>query len=474
MRRINLKNTREAELTSGTISVWRKLGYGMGEMGSQFSWAMVSSYLTLYYTNVVGLAPAVISAIMMAARIWDAVNDPMFGAIAESTRSRWGRFRPYILFGSPFLALFSCLMFLNLPLDRIWQGIWCIATYFLCDLAYTVVNISVGCLANSMTVVNSQRVSLNAFKGVMGSFTSLLVGALTMPLLLYFGEQSVSSDRGYFIVALIYSCMSMPCFLLCFFSSRETVQVKRQVRGNTTLALIRSFRYTFEDRNARMLIGAEITFLTGIFGRLGIMTYYFIYVLNSALLTAGFATAMSLGMMGGNVAAAFLMNHFDKKWVGAGSAICQAVCCAGFFLLGETQMKFLVIPLGFIYGLTNLSANVSYGLSAEIIDDNWLRTGIRSDGVIYSCISFATKLGNAIGGSIGILALGAVGFVAGQELPDHVLSRMNAVINLGPMLFFLLSAAFFAGNHMTNAKAAENEKKLKELQENMSPVVHTI
>lgn len=398
---------REAELATGTIPVWRKIGYGMGEMGSQFSWAMVSSYLTIYYTDVVGLAPSVISAIMLVARIWDAVNDPMFGAIAESTQSRWGRFRPYILFGSPFLALFSCLMFLHLPLDSFWQGLWCTVTYLCCDLAYTVVNISVGCLANSMTAVNSQRVSLNAFKGVMGSFTSLLVGALTMPLILHFGGQSVSSDKGYFIVALIYSCVSIPFFALCFLSTKETVKVKRQVRGNTTLALLRSFQYTMGDRNARMLIGAEITFLTGVFGRLGIMTYYFVYVLDNALLTAGFATAMSLGMM---------------------------------------------------------AANVAYGLSAEIIDDNWIRTGIRSDGVIYSCISFATKLGNAIGGSIGILALGFAGFVANAELSDGVLSRMDAVINLGPMAFSLISAVFFAANRMTNAKAAENEKKIAEMQ----------
>lgn len=459
-----MKNTREAELALRPIPVWRKIGYGMGEMGSQFSWTMVSSYLTIYYTDVVGLAPTVIAAIMLAARIWDAVNDPMFGAIAESTQSRWGRFRPYVLFGSPFLALFSCLMFLNLPIGGFWQGVWCTVTYFCCDLAYTVVNTSSGCLANSMTAVNTQRVSLNAFRGVMGSFTSLLVGALTMPLLLHFGGQSVSSGRGYFIVALIYSCVSIPCFVLCFLSSRETVKVKRQVRGNTTLALLRSFRYTLEDRNARMLIGAEITFLTGVFGRLGIMTYYFVYVLDNALLTAGFATAMSLGMMLANVIAAFLMNRFDKKWVGTGSAVCQAVCCAGFFFLGETQMEFAVIPLGFIYGATNLSGNVAFGLSAEIIDDNWIRTGIRSDGVIYSCISFATKLGNAIGGSIGILALGVAGFVANAELSDSVLSRMNAVINLGPVVFFLISAVFFAANRMTNEKAKENEKKIAQMQ----------
>lgn len=455
-----MKCNREAEQRKMIIPAWRKVGYGMGEMGSQFSWSMISSYLTMYYTDVVGLAPAVISAIMLAARIWDAINDPMFGAIAERTQSRWGRFRPYILFGCPLLAVFSCLMFLNLPVSYFWRGIWCTVTYLLCDMAYTVVNISTGCLANSMTTSNRERVSLNAYKGVMGSIVSLLVGAITIPLILYFGNQSVLSDKGFFSVAFIYSCISIPFFLVCFFSSKETVTVKRQVRGNTTLALIRSFRYLLEDRNAILLIAAEITFLTGVFGRLGIMTYYFVYVLDNTILTAGFATALSLGMMFGNVVAAVVMKYFDKKWVGSCSAVCQAVCCVIFFLIGEFQMDYLVIPVGFIYGVTNLSANVSYGLSAEIIDDNWIRTGIRSDGVIYSCISFATKLGNAIGGSIGILALGMAGFVANADLSNNVLSRMNGVINLGPVLFFILSAIFFAFNGMSNKKAEENEEKL--------------
>lgn len=82
------------------LSIWTKIGYSFGEIGSQCSWTLISSYLTVYYTDVVGLTPVIISAIMLIARIWDAVNDPMFGAIAEKTKSKWGRFRPYILWGS--------------------------------------------------------------------------------------------------------------------------------------------------------------------------------------------------------------------------------------------------------------------------------------------------------------------------------------------------------------------------------------
>lgn len=440
-----------------------KIAYGFGEVGSQFSWGMISSYLTLFYTDVVGLAPAAISFIMMIARVWDAINDPMFGAIAENTNTRWGRFRPYILFGCPVLALFNCLVFLNLDIPGTWKTFWCMFTYIGCGMAYTTVNISIGCLANSMTTQNRERVSLNAVRGAMGSAGGMILGGIAMPLILHFGENHTLSGNGFFMTALIFSIISIPCLLICGIFTKENVMVKRkQRRGSTTLALFRSFQYTFKDRNARLLIMAEFCFLTGIFGRLGIMSYYFIYILHKPELMAGFSVALSLGMLMANGVAAFLMGKMDKKWVGVLTSLCQAACCILFFFIGEWHMQNLVIPIGFLYGITNFSGNVAYGLSAEIIDDNWLSTGIRSDGVIYSSISFATKLGSAAGSAIGILALGAVGFIANAELSEQVLTGMDRVINFGPAVFFLLSAVFFARNGMTNARGTENEKMLAE------------
>lgn len=444
-----------------TLSVWRKIGYGMGEAGSQFSCTLISSYLTVYYTDVVGLAPAVISLIMLIARSWDAVDDPMFGAIAENTHTRWGRYRPYILFGAPVVALLNCLTFLNLDLPNVWKAIWCGATYILCGAAYSAVNLSVGCLANSMTPYNKERVSMNAFKGFLGGIVQMLVSAVTMPLILYFGGQSTSSPTGYFLVAVGFSIACIPCFWICFASSKEVIRPRRQQRrGNTTLALIRSFRYAFSDRNARLLILAMLVFLVGVFGRLGIMAYYFIYVLDNPGLMAGFATIMSFGMFVVNVYAPYLLNRFDKKWVAVGSAAAQAVCCTLFFFAGELHLNGVIMVVGFLYGASNLAAIVSYTMGAEIIDDNWLRTGVRSDGVIYSCISFATKFGNAIGGSVGILALAQVGFVANADLSSQVLTHMNAVINFGPAVFFLIAGVMFAMNGMTNQQGKENEIKI--------------
>lgn len=198
--------------TEHKLTVMEKIGYGLGEAGSQFSWTMVSSYLTLFYTDVVGLTAPIISLIMLIARVWDAINDPMFGSIAENTHSRWGRYRPYILFGSPILALFNCLTFINLDAPLLWKSIWCGITYIGCGMAYTAVNISVGCLANSMTASNKERVSLNAYRGAVSGLVNILVSAVTMPMILHFGNGSTSSGRGYFMAALIYSIACLPCF----------------------------------------------------------------------------------------------------------------------------------------------------------------------------------------------------------------------------------------------------------------------
>lgn len=459
----NLKENKDVNIK---LPVFTKIGYSFGEIGSQCSWTLISSYLTVFYTDVVGLTPLVISVIMLSARIWDAINDPMFGAIAENTHTKWGRFRPYLLWGAPVLALFNCLTFLNLDIPGSWKSIWCGFTYIACGMAYTAVNISVQCLANCMTASNQERVSLNAIKGIGSGLIQMVISAVTMPMILYFGGGSVSSEKGYFMAALVFSIVCIPCFWVCFASTKEILggSEKKESIADTMKNLLNSFRLTFKDRNAVFLMLAMMIFLIGLFGRIGIMAYYFIYLIGNPVLIAGFATAMSAGMLAVNFYAPFLLNKFSKKYIGAAGCLLQALCCVFFFFIGENQLVSMVIPSGLLYGSTNFVSLSCFTLSAEIIDDNWIRTGIRSDGVIQSCISFSTKLGNAIGGSIGILALSAVGFVANAEdLGADVLTRMDMVINFAPAVFYMVAAVMFLCVGMTKDKAKANEAKIAEL-----------
>ncbi len=448
------------------LPILTKIGYSFGEIGAQCSWTLIGSYLTVFYTDVVGLTPITISVIMLIARIWDAVNDPMFGAIAENTHTKWGRFRPYIFWGAPILALFNCLTFLNLDIPSGWKAIWCGFTYIACGMAFTAVNISTQCVANCMTALNEERVALNAFKGIGAGLIQMAINAATMPIILYFGGGSATSEKGYFMAALIFSIVCLPCLWVCFASTKEILGggEKKESIADTMKNLVNSFKLTFKDRNAVFLMLAMMIFLTGLFGRLGIMAYYFIYVMGNPVLIAGFATAMSAGMLAVNFYAPFLLNKFSKKYVGAVGCIMQALCCVFLFFIGENNLVSMVIPSGFLYGVTNLVSLSCFTLSAEIIDDNWIRTGLRSDGIIQSCVSFSIKLGNAIGGSIGILALSAVGYVANAEnLGVDVLTRMDMVINFGPAALYVIAAVMFLCVGMTKDKAKVNEAKIAEL-----------
>lgn len=455
--------SNDKKLSWGTI-----IGYGMGEAGTQFSWALISSYLTVYYSDVVGLTPIVISTIMLIARIWDAINDPMFGTIAENyTHTRWGRFRPYILFGAPLLALFNCLTFLNLNISSGAKAIWCGAIYICCGMVYTAVSISVGSVPNCMTVVNKERVTLQASRNIVGNVASLIINAIAMPMILYFGNGSTSNGKGYFMAALIFSVICIPCLIICFVSIRERIAPNGQKKDvEKKVGLLTSFKQAMVDHNARLLIIAMVFVLVAIMGRMGIQAYYFIYVLGDAGKMAACVSAMGLGMLLPGVYVPFLLNRIDKKWVGAAGNILMGACCIALYLAAETGASLTVlIAIHFIMGLTNTQQVTCFTLAAEIIDDNWIRTGHRVDGTLYACVSFATKFGNAIGGSVGILVLSAVGFVANTQMNETVLSNMNKVINFGPFIFFVLAAIFFGMISMTNTKGRDNEEIIKKMLE---------
>ena len=201
--------------------------YGFGDLASQFVWTFVGSYLTLFYTDVVGLAPAIVSVIMMGARIWDAVNDPMMGAIAERTRSRFGRFRPYIAFGCPFLALFGVLTFTN-PFggSSVAGIIWAAATYIIAGMLYTLTNIPYAALAGVMTEDAAQRNTINTSRNIGMNLGMIIVNACSAGLALKFSGSGaeVANGHGYMMVAVIYGIVAIPLFLIVFFTAKENVQ----------------------------------------------------------------------------------------------------------------------------------------------------------------------------------------------------------------------------------------------------------
>ena len=212
-------NTSEKRLSKLTL-----FAYGMGDFASNLCWTFIGSYLSVFYTDVVGMAPAIASAIMLIAKIWDGVNDPMFGAIAERTNTKRGRFRPYILFGAPILAVLSVLAFTTIGRGNA-AVIYAAITYIGCGMAYTVVNLSYGSLSTVMTTNPEDIAQLNSWRMMGTNLSSVLLNAITAPLLMKFSGGSESYTAGaYTKVAILFAICALPLFYFVYVNCKETIR----------------------------------------------------------------------------------------------------------------------------------------------------------------------------------------------------------------------------------------------------------
>lgn len=246
--------------------------YGLGDLASQFVWTFVGSYLTIFYTDIVGFAPIVVSGIMLIARVWDAVNDPMMGAIAENTCSKFGRFRPYIAFGCPFLAIFAV-----------------------------------------MTEDPKQRNLIGVSRSVGMNLGMIIVNSCSAGIALHFSGSGaeVATGHGYMMTAIVYSIIAIPLFLIVFFTSKEVImpeQEARKLNPKETLSGMVKNKYL-------MVIFIVSTIqMVAFMGRISITTYYVIYCLGAFTLIALIMTIPSIGGIIGSliVAAVMVMVLWDK------------------------------------------------------------------------------------------------------------------------------------------------------------------
>ena len=179
------------------------LCYSFGEVGSQLSWYMVNNYLTLFYTDVVGLAASAISLIMLIARVWDAVNDPMMGMICDRTQTKWGKFRPYLMFAPPFLAIFNILTFTVFPLQGGVKVLVCLLCYIGTGMLYTICTTGYACLVNVVAKDSQVRMNLATARGIGSSVIGIILSAVAMPMILFFSKSDAPTAKGYFWTTVI-------------------------------------------------------------------------------------------------------------------------------------------------------------------------------------------------------------------------------------------------------------------------------
>ena len=266
-----------SENKNGKVPLISKIAYGFGDVGCNFSWMFVSNFLMIFYTDVFGISMAAVSALMLFSRFWDAINDPIVGGLTDKTKTRWGRYRPWLLVAAPITAVLLVMTFWARPdWNQTAKIVYMVITYCLLVLGYTCVNIPYGTLCGAMTQDIDERAKINTSRSVAAMIAIGVLNIITVPLINKFG--SSSAKTGYLTVAVIYGCIFAACHFFCFAKTKEAVITPEKEKISIKVQL----KAVLQNRPYLLALEGQIIFGITLYRRNEEVLNFFTYVEGNA------------------------------------------------------------------------------------------------------------------------------------------------------------------------------------------------
>lgn len=420
-----------------TIKVTRKekISYGLGDMASHIGLDNVIIFLTFYYTDVVGLPATFVGTMFLLARSADAIIDPAMGYMADRTRSRWGKFRPWMLW----LALpfgLSCLLTYAVPqsLGMTGKMIFASISYTFMMLMYTAINIPYCSMGAVITPDNDERISLQSWRFFLATLGGAMSTFFMMPLAEYLG--GANKLAGYRWAMAIMASAAVIMFWVCFANTRE--RIKAPATHNNYLAELRDLLQNDQWRVVAVIVMTNIGF--GVI-RLGAMMYFVTYYLGNAGYFMWMLAAHILGKAAGSLLARRLTRNFNKVQMFGYCAVLAGVLSIALFF--APKLIILLAPMTFIIStFYQATTTLMWVMMADVADYGEWQQGKRMDGVIFSTFLAVLKLGMALSGAIVGWTLGFSGYVA--NAPEQTSLAMHCIVALFTIVPGLLSLAAFA------------------------------
>ncbi|WP_281558364.1 MFS transporter [Thalassomonas sp. RHCl1] len=375
------------------ISIREKIAYGLGDTASNIIFQTVMMFLLLFYTDVMGLSPATVGTMFLVVRIFDAVTDPLMGNIADRTKSRWGQFRPYLLWLALPFAIISILAFTTPDLSADNKLLYAFVTYTLLMVAYTAINIPYCALGGVLTADAKERVTVQSYRFVFGMLGGVIVAGATMPMVEWFGQGDTA--KGYQLTMVTMSTLGLVMFLLCFIGTKERISLPEDQRNSFKA----SMRSLWQNDQWRILCVAALFLLTGQVLRFTLAVYYVKYFLGREDLITYFLTLGVIGSMVGCAVAQPLAKRVCKiKAYIALQAISACICVLSFFIGSDQLVLAFVAFIAWKFFL-DMATPLLWAKMADTIDYGHQKTGLRVTGMVYSGVVFFIKMGVALGGA---------------------------------------------------------------------------
>ncbi len=393
------------------LSIKEKIAYGLGDMASNIIFQTVMMFLLLFYTDVMGLNPAAVGTMFLLVRVIDAVTDPLMGALADRTKTRYGQFRPYLMWLAIPFALVSLLAFTTPALDDSGRLIYAYVTYTLLMLIYTAINIPYCALGGVLTDNPNERVSVQSYRFVFGMFGGLVIAGGTLPLVEYFGKGDTA--YGYQVTMAVMGLFGAILFILCFWGTKERV-VARAAKQNSDF--FKSLTLLWRNDQWRVLAAVGVFLLAGQVLRASLAVYYVKDYLNRDELVTAFVTAGMLCSMLGCAFSSPLARRVCKVKAYIGLQLLAATLCLAGYFAGPQQWQLAFVLFCLWSFFLQMATPLLWAKMADVIDYGEVKTGERLTGMVYASVVFFIKLGIAIGGALAGWLLAVYGYEAGLSI----------------------------------------------------------
>jgi GPH family glycoside/pentoside/hexuronide:cation symporter len=423
--------------TSSTLSVKEKLGYGLGDTASHFVWDMVGFWILIFYTDTFGISAAAAGTIMLIARVWDMANDPLMGIIADRTRSRWGKFRPYLLWVSLPYAVLAVMAFSTPSFGPTGKVIYAAVTYMLLMTAYTAINLPYSSLGAVMTADGYERTSLNSYRFICAFAGQLVVTGLALTLARHLGGGD--DARGYQLTLVLFGGISFLLFLIAFASSKERIQPS--VKQRSSLKKDLKILLTNRPWIVLSLVGL-ISFVMFALQNAS-LAYYFKYYVGNDEGVQLFNVVGSIALIAGLPFSKPLAKRFGKRNVFIASSLLSGLSFSLIYLPNADNITMIY--------LFNILGKIAYApavpllwtMLADTADYSEWTTGRRATGLFFSASTFAQKGGWGIGGALAGWLLAAFGYVEQSAVQSgEAITGIRLMISVFPGVLYMSCAVF--------------------------------
>lgn len=459
------------------LTVSQKIGYGVGDAACGIVYTSVTMFLTYFYTDIYGLSAAAVGTMFLLTRIFDAITDPLTGILADRTNTRWGHFRPWLMWFAIPYAVLGVLAFTTPSMADGGKLVYAYVTYSLLMLCYTFINIPYCALGGVVSSDEKQRLSAQSYRFAISSIAGLFVSISTLYLVNWLGQGD--KQLGYQYTAAVMGVLAIVMLFYCFFATHEELTPKQE---NEPVSIKRDLKLLFGNGQWRLV--AVITFFSSMAGvmRYAATMYYATYLMTGGLDEAGTGMKSAFITTGvvGTVFGPMLANYLGKKYSSikvfrAINLILTALGVVMFFV--PPQLLVVIFPLFFLIGFFHQGYQpFKWNMMANAADYGEWKTGRRITGLSFSGNLFCLKMGMAVAGALVGFILGWVGYQAGVSNQNPMaVTGIIGLLTIGPSLSYFilyLLSKFYTLDDAMMLKITDDLRQRHQIRQSAQPHSH--